>query len=411
MTKFFAALMMLPFFIFCLSPIGFAEKMSNQQLLEEIQMLKQRIQELESHLGKDSEKDRQESQGDIHAESGLGVKGLADRVRRIEQSMDDGSFLGGWSDRINISGLIEVEAGFESMDYDDPALDDETSSDVVLATMELGVDAAIAKHVGGHLLFLWEEDDTEPVDLDEGFITLDGEDVVPMYLNAGKMYVPFGRYESHFISDPLTLEIGETNESALRVGYANDWVEICLAAFNGDVDKAGDDDRIDDYVAAVVVSPQLGFEDFGLTAGLSYISNIGDSDGLEGETPGQLEDNVPGLGGFVSVAFQDRFFMEGEFVTATDHFQAGELSFDNGEQAEPETWNLEAAFLATDDLEVALRYEGSSDLGDFLPEKRYGAALAYALFENTTLAVEYLRGSFENNDEADVLTTQLGIEF
>ncbi len=226
------------------------------------------------------------------------------------------------------------------MDFDDPALDDETSSDVVLATMELGVDAAIAKHVGGHALLLWE-DGAGGVDLDEGFIILDGEDVVPMYLNAGKMYVPFGQYESHFISDPLTLEIGETNESALKVGFANDWIEVCLAAFNGDVDEAGDDDRIDDYEAAVVVSPQLGFEDFGLTAGLSYISNIGESDGLEGETPGALQDDVPGLGGFVSVAFQERFFIE---------------------------------------------------------------------FENTTLAVEYLRGFFENDDEADVLNTQIGID-
>ncbi len=177
------------------------------------------------------------------------------------------------------------------------------------------------------------------------------------------------------------------------------------------MDESGDDDHIDDFVASVRVSPQLGFKGFDLSAGLSYITNIGDSDGLEGETPGVLQDEVSGLGGFVSLAFQERFFVEGEFITALDHFQAGELSFDNGQEAEPAAWNVEFAFLPLEDFEVALRYEGGQDLGDFLPEERYDATVAYAMFENTVLAVEYQWACFENDDEADVLTTQLGFEF
>jgi len=34
-------------------------------------------------------------------------------------------------------------------------------------------------------------------------------------LTAGQLYVPFGAFETGLISDPLTLEIGETRESTV----------------------------------------------------------------------------------------------------------------------------------------------------------------------------------------------------
>ena len=145
------------------------------------------------------------------------IKHLDSRMKRIEGG-DEAKAGGKWFEKITLSGAVEVEASHEAMDFKDPAVTDTDNDDIVLATVELGVDVDFAKHVGGHVLFLWEEDDTDPVEVDEGFIILDGEDVVPLYLSAGKMCVPFGYYESHFISDPITLELGETKESALKGG-------------------------------------------------------------------------------------------------------------------------------------------------------------------------------------------------
>jgi hypothetical protein len=98
-------------------------------------------------------------------------------------------------------------------------------------------------------------------------------------------------------------------------------------------------------------------------------------------------------------------------VTALDHFNPGELRFDGGEKREPRAWNLEFAFAPMEDLEVAVRYEGSDDTNDFLPEAQFGGVVSYGLFENTSLALEYLHGEFENNDERDLLTAQFGLEF
>ena len=394
---------------------AFAEEMSNYQLMQELKALKKQIRILEEKLNKQEKEEIKKEpaqEGDkFHGGAG-GKLGLPERIRRIEEKMEQKGVLGKWADKITLSGVVEAEAYYQDMDYDNPATKDDDSSDITLATVELGVDVDIIKHVKGHVLFLWEEDDTEPVDVDEGFITLDGEDVVPLYLNAGKLYVPFGNFESHFISDPLTLELGETRESALTVGYVNEWMDVSVSAFNGDIDETGEDNHIESYVAGASFSvPEKLISNFGIAGGLSYISNIADSDGLEGETPGQIKDYVDGFNAFLSISFMDKIFFECEYLGALDEFEAGELSFDGGKEFQPETWNFELAYAATDRLEVAVKYEGGDDLGDFLPEDQYGVAVTFGLFENTSLALEYLHGEFENDDQRDLITTQLAIEF
>jgi len=395
------------------------EEMSNYELMQELNALKEKTRMLEEKLNKQEKEEIKKEpaqEGDKFHGGAEGKLGLPERIRRIEEQMEQKQegVLGKWADKITLSGVIEVEACYEDYDSDNPATKDKDgdSSDITLATVELGVDVDIIKHVKGRVLFLWEEDDTEPVDVDEGFITLDGEDVVPLYLNVGKFYVPFGNFESHFISDPLTLELGETRESALTVGYVNEWLDFSVSAFNGDVDEIGEDNHIESFVAGASFSvPEELISNFGITGGLSYISNIADSDGLEGETPGEIKDYVGGFNAFLSISFTDKFFLEFEYLGALDEFKAGELSFDGGKKFQPETWNFELAYAATDRLEVAVKYEGGDDLGDFLPEDQYGAAVTYGLFENTSLALEYLHGEFENDDERDLITTQLAVEF
>jgi hypothetical protein len=390
---------------------GIISKQESATLRQEVEAGTPR--DLEKEALKEEIMERLKSQEQRHYHS---VKGLAERLKKMEAEMEEGPPLGAWPDRIELSGLIEVEASFEAIDHVDPAVDDERSSDIVLATLELGVDADISKHVKGHILFLFEEDDTEPIEVDEGIISVDGEDVLPLYLNAGRMYVPFGRFESHFISDPLTLELGETRESAVLGGFVNDWVELSLGTFNGDTDETGEDNRIQSYVASCVFAfPEEIVAGLALSAGASYITNIADSDGLQevgtGVSAATIKGHVGGLSAFISASLKDKLFFDIEYLGATEGFQAGELSFDGGKAFEPNTWNLELAYAVTEELEVAVKYEGGDDLGDFLPNKQYGAAVIYGLFENTSLAVEYLHGEYENNDKRSLATAQLAIEF
>jgi len=348
-----------------------------------------------------------------------GVKSLEKRIKELEETI--GRQVGGdkWYDRFHFSGLIEVEAGHEKIDYKDPATADETSSDVDLATVELVVDAKIAAHVDGHVMFKYEGDD---VFVDEGFITLTGTDAFPAYLIAGRQYIPFGNYDSHFITDPATLILGETNNGSVVGGYRfnGEMVDVSVGAFNGRVKEIGENDTIANVVGAVVASLTENIK-----FGASYTSNLAASDALsevvtdldgDGEND-NISSFVGGWSAFFTASVMERFKVIAEYVAAIDEFKAGELfSAADTKKRQPAAWNLELGFAINDACEVAARYEGSNDGdaggGEFLPESQYGAVVNWRFFKNTNLAIEYLHSEFQDDfQKADVFTAQLAVEF
>lgn len=337
-----------------------------------------------------------------------GVKSMEDRSQHLEDARQRPVEGDKWYDRLQISGLIEVEAGHQKIDFNDPTAEDEKTGDVDLATVELVVDARIADHVDGHVMFKYEDDD---LFVDEGFITLSGSEAVPAYLIAGRQYIPFGYFDSHFVTDPNTLILGETNEGATVAGYrfGGEMIDVSVGAFNGRVDKAGDDDTIDSVVAAIVAQP---FE--ALMIGASYTSNLAASDALsESVEVDVIEDRVGGWSAFVTFAFLESFKLIGEYVAALDEFQAGELyDVEDTKARDLSAWNLELGARVIDNLELAVRYGGSDDGAEFLPETQYGAVLNWGFYENTNLALEYLHDEFEDEvRESDSLIAQLAVAF
>ncbi|MBW1954287.1 MAG: LbtU family siderophore porin [Deltaproteobacteria bacterium] len=315
-----------------------------------------------------------------------------------------------WYDRIQISGLVEIEAGLFETDYEDNDVEDEKGNDVDLAKVELAVDAAITRYVDAHVLFLYEDDE---ITVDEGFITLSGPESFPAYLIAGRQYIPFGNFDSHFVTDPTPLTLGETNEGALVAGYrfGGEMIDISAGAFNSDVQEAGDDDTVNGFVAGISFNP---FE--GLRLGASYTSNLAASDALKEfiVDPENLESLVAAFGVYVTYEFSDRFKLIGEYITALDDFAQGEIyDISDPLARSPRTYNIEFGFKVLENLELAVRYAGADDGGaEFLPESEYGAVVNWGLFENTNLAVEYLHGEFEDDVKTtDTAVIQLAVEF
>lgn len=339
-----------------------------------------------------------------------GVKSLEDRIKQLEDAIKRQPESDKWYDRIQISGLIEVEASYGKTDFKDPAVGDEKTSDVDLAAVELVVDAKIAAHVDGHVMFKYEDDD---LFLDEGFITLAGTESFSAYLIAGRQYIPFGDFDSHFVTDPNTLVLGETNEGAVVAGYrfGGEMVDVSVGVFNGSAKENGKDDIIDSFIGSIAVNP---FEN--MMFGASYTSNLAGSDTFNTVVvdPDNLDSLVGGWSAFVSFKFLERFKLIGEYVGALDSFKAGEI-YDAADTKErkPSAWNVELGVAIIDNLELAVRYDGSDDGGaDFLPESQYGAVLNWGFFKNTNLALEYLHGEFEDDvQETDSFIAQLAIEF
>src|SRR6056297_3194081 len=139
------------------------------------------------------------------------VENLRERIKALEAEKAparDPFTLGAVGKHLRIGGLLELEASYSDVEGGDE------SSDLVLATAQLDVMIDINDHLSGYVILLHEEDDTEPIEVDEAAFTLartidalGGE----IAFTGGKLYVPFGMFNSSFISDPLTLELGETN--------------------------------------------------------------------------------------------------------------------------------------------------------------------------------------------------------
>jgi hypothetical protein len=341
----------------------------------------------------------------VHPEERSDLENLRKRIEALEkEKAEEPLLIETLSKKLRFSGLLELEAAYARVEGGDEA------SDLALVTAQIGVEALINDYIGGHIILLHEEGEDQSVVVDEAVITLGcSSSFCPgdFSLVGGKMYLPFGKFNSHFISDPLTLDLGETNNTALYVGWTvAQRIDLKVGVFSGETDTFGDNDTIDSWVASLEGTP---IED--LTLGASYISDLAESDiGLVTDAD-LYRSSVPGAAVYLSAAFGS-FTLEGEYVTATRSFDAPVVAA--GEDLtgkQPSAWNVELALAPNDRWEVAVKAEGADDFLDDL--HRYGGVVSYGLFQNTVVGPEYLLGDQREGDEerSHTVTAQLAFVF
>jgi hypothetical protein len=326
---------------------------------------------------------------------------------------------GGWFQSMEMSGVVEVEANHTDP-YEGP-----NENDLVLATVEVGISAQINDWTSAEIILLHEENDTD-LEVDVGTITIADPDA-PWFVTTGQFYLPFGAFESNMISDPLTLEIAETRESALQAGFDMGRFGGSLYAFNGDNKKDnGDKNRIDNWGANLNYVHEGDNMNFG--AGVGYINDIGDSDTIQDQilnnSPATPPDNNvrDHVGGWTinAIAETGPFTLIGEYVRATDDFEFTELPFD-GSGAQPKAWNAEAgygfSFMGRDST-LAAAYQGTREAQDLdLPRRRMLVGWSIDIMDNTALSFEwahdkdYSVSDGGTGEDADTITTQLAVEF
>jgi hypothetical protein len=300
------------------------------------------------------------------------------------------------TDRLNFGGLIEIEA---SRDENKKTGD---ASDVTLATVQLGLDAEINERLTGHILLLWEEDSTDPINVDEGTLTYKALGNVTLV--GGKTYIPFGVFKTHFVSDPQTLTLGETNETVAMVNYVEGPVDVSLGMFNGSADDGGGNE-VQDYFGNVTVSPIDA-----VTFGAYYTSNIGDSDYMTTLLTVPVSETVPAFGGFLSAAWGP-YSLDAEYIKTKREFRTADLDANlDGKGDQPMAYNIELLWQMDPAIEIAVKYEGNDNLFD-LPETQYGAVLSYGLFENVTARLEVLQGKYQDDKKRLLFTGQISVEF
>ncbi len=297
--------------------------------------------------------------------------------------------------QLDVGFLMELE-GFAAKSGD------VSESDITLATVELTIDADVVDGISGHLGLLWEEDDTEENNLDEGYITFGATEGIPFYATAGKMYLPFGNFESAFISDPLTLEMAEINQSAALVGFANSWVDVNAGAFNGDFEEDMADNTIDDGFASVAFTPIEN-----LVFGAYWLSDLLETDGFEDFANGLAAyESIGGAGVFLNAQLGP-VALNAEFVAALEKLSASGLL--------PSAYNLEASMPVHEKVTVGVKFEGSDDFyatvgSDKFADWQTGFVVSYAFNEHVVFSGEYLHAEGLDNDESgDVATVQIAL--
>ncbi len=373
-----------------------AQSVSADSLTEQrLEQMEQRLKLLEQHV-------RQQQQM-LHSKD--------QQIKQLqEQSQSTSAPRSGdnWFEKIEIGGVVEVEAT-----HSDPE-NGEASNDIAVATVELSIAAPINDWVASQIVLLYEEDSTE---LDVDTATLNIRDPnAPWFVTAGQFGVPFGRFDTYLVSDPLTLELGETYETSLQAGVDINGFMASAYIFNGDNSKAGKH-QIDNFGFDLGYGMEQGEMEF--SGALGYINNIGDTDAMQDVLGANVSDYVAGW--FASATARlGTVSVIGEYLGAADTFQANELAWKNA-GAQPHTWNIEAAYafpLANKEAQVALGYQASDEaLGLELPENRWLLAFSVSIFDNTRLSFEWARSKDYavddggSGDSSNDFTALLAVEF
>lgn len=274
-----------------------------------------------------------------------------------------------------LSGAVEVEAGFVSNDDGD-------TSDITVPTVELGIDNKLHDKLDGHLLFLYGQgENSDNISVDEATLTFkprEGLDVT-----VGRMYVPFGKFDSNMVSDPLTLELAETQEEALQLGMSAGNLAGSAYVFKDDEDGG---DKIDDYGAS------LGYATETVGAGISYISDVNDK-------------AASGVGLYASAQI-------GRGGVIVEHIVVDDITLEDDSTAKPSATNLEVGLDIGNDRNIALAYQQTKEAEALeLPETATGIAYRMPVFEKASFAAEYMNNEGYDGAKETVVTLQVAYEF
>ena len=327
-----------------------------------------------------------------------------------------------WTKRIKLSGLLEGEYRWKKYrDISDKNSD--STSDLYLRRLELGLEAEITDWIKANMTLNseWIGDSVnngdEKITVDEATITLQKENS-PLYFVMGKRPQPFGVFENHLITDPMTQDAYETKKAGLTAGYTGPLgLDVSATVYKGEEQMdhlvasglfevtrdgaAGDD--VGSYILSASISP---VEDH-LKFFAGYLSEPGrgsrNSTGSLGVSAG-----IPGLkelrldAEYMKALKRERYsgfnetFKEGVFsVTASYDFNKRERHEEIGGAKFKDI----LAHILDEPLEFALRFERFDD--DGLAEKtsswsaknRYSAGARYSFYNDEEKGVNAFVGT------------------
>jgi len=227
----------------------------------------------------------------------------------------------------------------------------------------------------------------------------------------GKRVLPFGVFETFLISDPLTLNIGETKKVSAGLSYKiAEGIIGEIALFKGPKEMAEENNVAKDLVLS------LNYEAEYLKINLGYITNMLAIDNLPDEIGIDVNnDTIDKRGNGLATSLNltiDKLILIGEGIT-----NKGEIKVNNTDY-NIKAYNVEAGYQVNEKLTAGIRYEFlkyETNNNITRKVKNYGIGLNRNIYENTNLLFEYLKSrdntSGANELKNDIFTVEISYQF
>lgn len=310
-------------------------------------------------------------------------------------------------DSLSHRALLGISGGVEGQIVYDHDFDHLNHDDVNLSTAEIDLDGMASDWANAFLSLDYDDSPPETgsrvsnsqLYLNRGFLTIGNLDSAPVYFSIGQMYASFGRYYSAMLTTPVTKSLARINDRLALFGYAEDGVYAQAYLFEGN-DTSGSNDFARQNGA------NFGYQNSLFDAGVGYVSNIADSQGMQntgdsnsnefqgfGVTSGAngLVHTVPAADGHAEIYLGD-FTLIGEYIAATRPFATGDMTF-NGHEADVRAAQAEVDYnmhWGKKPANVGISYGQTwESLALNLPEHSIAAMLNVSLWKNTVEGIEF----------------------
>jgi hypothetical protein len=301
--------------------------------------------------------------------------------------------------KVEFGGLIEGEASYGD------EFSGVYSSDLTAATVELSAGLRVNEKWSGDIIYLFEDPDTA-LRVEEGYIKYGDMDKDQFAMIAGIKYLPFGRFETIFISDPLTLDTAEIREAAI-VGASNlGPINLGIFLFNGNADKSTKSNHI--YGYGLWVKYEYESEALNLHASTSLISNLGDSDTIQDVLPDTNGDGtkndqiklIPAQNIALGLTIQD-FTLNVEYLWSYGGFDSTDIAWNSG-KAGPTAYQVELSY-AFGAYTFGVGYQATDEAFALsLAKSRIILGGSYEINENVSFSGEL---NFEKDYDTNECTT------
>jgi len=201
---------------------------------------------------------------------------------------------------------------------------------------------------------------TNQLQFDEAYATVGDLSRSPVYVRAGRQWVPFGNYDPYAITASLTQLLSQSNQEALLVGAASPvGVSGAVYMFNGNNTQTGfatannTRHNLSGWGARLAYGADMN--NVSIHANLDYINDIYSNDyiGMQKvRTSGSVENiyqRMPAWNAHLCFGYMN-FDLAGDYVWAAKKSDSRDMVFNNatlgtvGSEARPRVWGVKGGY-------------------------------------------------------------------